>query len=34
MRELLTKAYDEIEQTLAEIDKVIGGKEDVTSMGD
>ena len=27
MRELLTKAYDEIEQTLAEIDKVIGGKE-------
>ena len=61
MRELLTKAYDEIEkykclwkgskpsgcdcpkptalqdeieQTLAEIDKAIGGKEDVTSMGD
>lgn len=28
MRELLTKAYDEIEQTLAEIDKAIGGKED------
>ena len=34
MMELLTKAYDEIEQTLAEIDKVIGGKEDVTSIGD
>lgn len=34
MRELLTKAYDEIEQTLAEIDKVMGAKEDVTSMGD
>jgi len=29
-----TALQDEIEQALAEIDKAIGGKEDVTSMGD